>query len=171
MIGYFGGKTVDLLTDYKKPSTNPFFEYKKCLAHEMFDETMLVPLLKWFSNSTKNIRQMQKINEQFFFVDKTILSHQLFLSINRSVRFIKYPKKDMVEHEFGFLVPYIQRLYGWSDREYSFYADLIDLGDTELHQELHRMFGFDSKECRKLGISFKKIKAKYSGKTKEVGYF
>lgn len=170
-LGFFGGRRLNLIDIPVKEKLNILQEYKDVLSGIPMKEDALVPLLNWFSNHKRNIEKIQKVNQRFFFVSKRILSHSIFWSIDRSVRFIKYPKKNKETHELDFLVPYILRYYNWSEKEYDFYKDLIDLEDEELHKELDKQFAFDKKECRKLGISRTKIRVKYESKPKIRGFF
>ena len=175
MTGFFGTIKYDLLpVDYKEENkTNPFIEYKRVLGGYSSDEKMLVPILNWFSNHKANIKKMQNVNRCFFYNSKSVIAHNITLNINRGVTFIKYPKKKKKEdeHELIFLVPYIMKYYSWSEREYGFYEKFIDLEDRDLHAELDKAFAFDKKECRKLGITRKKIKAKYQKYEKTKGFF
>lgn len=165
-MSFFGKQQVNILEEYKPAKANLFEEYKRTLQGYCPDANLLVPLLNWFSNHPTNIKEMQFINERFFSVKDTILIHNLTLNINHQLRFIKYPKKskEKKDEELDFLIPYIQRYYGWSDREYHFHKHLIDLEDEELHQVLHKRFALEPKECRKLGIRIEKVKKKYEGK-------
>lgn len=165
---FFGGKTI-VQEEYKKPTTNPFMEFQKVIAGEYFEEEMLVPLMNWFSNNKYNISPMQDINRNFFWVSKPILCHSLFMRVNRSYKFIKYPKKEKEDDSLDFLKDYVKRYYCWSDREYNFYEKFIDLNDQELINTLDRYFAFDDKECRKLGIKRDKIKVKFEAVKK--GFF
>lgn len=169
--GFFGGRNLNLIEEPTKSKLNILQEYKDVLEGRPMSEEALVPLLNWFSNTRSNIIKMQDINRMFFYCGKKTLCNGIFLNVNRTVRFIKYPKKPKNEEELVFLIPYICRYYGWSEREYEFYSHLINLEDEELHLELDRQFAFDKSECRKLGIKREKIKKKYEGKPKVVGFF
>lgn len=170
-MSFFGKKELNLI-DYEKPKTNPFLEYKRTLEGYVPDSTMLVPLQNWFSNHPNNVKKVQFINDHFFFVSKDILARTLTLNIDRRIKFIKYPKKPVneIDEELAWLIPYICKYYSWSEREFQLHQELIDLTDEELHQALHKRFGFDKKECRKLGIKNEKIVAKYDGR-KIQGFF
>lgn len=170
-IGTFGGKVHNLLEDYKKPKVNLLEEFKECMDGKVPSEDVLVPLLNWYSNHITNIRAMQSFNQHFFWADKRVLARYMCLNLNRRVKFIKYPKKKKDEHELAFLIPYVQRLYGWSEREWKMYEKLVNLEDRELHQILNKKFALDKKELKKLGITNVKIKAKYEGKPKVQGFF
>ena len=172
-MSFFGTTKYNLLPeDYKEGSkTNPFIEYKRVLEGYAPDENMLVPVLNWFSNHKSNIKRMQAINRNFFYNSKRILSHAITLNINRNIRFIKYPKKKKEEKELDFLIPYILKYHNWSEREYDFYKNLINLEDRELHKTLDKAFAFDKKECRKLGIKREKINVKYEKKIRVKGFF
>lgn len=170
-MGYFGGKKTNILEDYVKPKINLFEQYKRVQSGGLGNDECLIPLMNWFSNHEANIINIQKINKRFFYVNKKILNRQLSLKINQNIRFIKYPKKPKNEHPYNFLIPYIQKFYSWSDKEWNFYKDFFDLNDEKLHIKLHRNFAFDKKECRKLGIKIEKINVKYEAVNKTKGFF
>src|SRR6056297_2740033 len=112
-IGHFGGQRFNLLEDYKKPQVSLFEEFKKLMGGRLTDEDLIVPLINWSSNNKANIMKIQDINRNFFYVNKSILNHQLLLSINRNYNFIKYPKKGG-KSDLDFLIPYICKYYDWS---------------------------------------------------------
>jgi hypothetical protein len=170
-LGFFGGKEYDLLEEYKRPALNILEEYKRVLEGYPMNEEAIVPMLRWYSNHIKNIKNIQDINTRFFYNSKTIVAHSIFLNIDRSIRFIKYPKKVKDENEFAFLIPYIQKLYGWSDKEYEHYRKLINLEDPELHQLLHKKFCLEKSELRKLGMTIEKVTAKFEKIQKTKGFF
>jgi hypothetical protein len=165
MIGIFGGKEV-VNYEVEKNKVNLYQEFQKKFNGELASEELLVPLLKWYSNYKNNILNMQKINRHFFYVDKKILNHGVFL-LTSNFKFIKYPKKK--KNEDDFLIEYIKKYYGWSDREYQFYKDFLDV-DEEMINRLDRHFGFDDVECKKFGIKRKKINVKYEPNVKK-GWF
>lgn len=168
-IGFFGGEKFDLIEE-QKTKLNLFDEFKQVLNGKVPEETLLVPLLNWYSNEKLNIQQMQNINKQFFWVSKDILSRQMVLNINRYKTYIKYPKKGE-EEELEFLIPYICKYYKWSEREFNFNRELIDLKDENLHKELDKLFAFEKDELRKLGIKREKIEAKFEKVIKTKGFF
>jgi len=173
MTGFFGSIKYNLLPDdYKETSkTNPFIEYKRVLEGFSPDQNMLIPLVNWFSNHKLNITTMQRANRNLFYNKKSIIAHYIALNINRSVRFIKYPKTKKEPNELDFLIPYILRYYSWSQREYEFHKDLINLEDRDLHLTLHRAFALEKKELRKLGIKQEKIKVKFEKHQRTRGFF
>ena len=168
-IGFFGGEVFNLI-DEQKTKLNLFEEFKDVLKGKVPEETLLVPLLNWYSNEKLNIHQIQNINKQFFWVSKDILSRQMVLNINRYKTYIKYPKKGE-EDELSFLIPYICKYYGWSEREYKYHQDLIDLKDENLHKELDRLYAFEKDELKKLGMKREKIEAKFEKVIKTKGFF
>lgn len=170
-IGFFGGEKYDLLEDYKKPQANLFAEFKGLMdGKKIPDENLIVPLMNWSSNNKVNINNIQNINKNFFFVSKKVLNHQLFLSVNRNYKFIQYPKKAP-EQDLNFLIPYICKYYNWTEREYNFHKDLIDLEDREFHKILDKKYSFEKDELRKLGIKREKIKHKFEKYEKTKGFF
>ena len=168
-VGFFGGEVYNLIDEPKKV-TNMLEEFKSVFNGKVPDSTLLVPLLNWFSNEKLNIQQMQKINKNFFWCNKEILSRQLLLNINKHKSWIKYPKKGE-EHELNFLIPYICRYYKWSNREYEYHKHLINLEDTKMHLELDRLYAFEKPELRKLGLKREKIKTKFEDFSKTKGFF
>jgi hypothetical protein len=169
-IGHFGGQTFNLLEDYKKPSLNLFQEFKGLMAGKLPDETLLVPLINWASNNKANINKIQQVNRNFFYVSKSVLNHQLLFSVNRNYSFIKYPKKAP-EQELHFLIKYICKYYNWTEREYQFHKDLINLKDEELHKILDKKYSFEKDELKKLGMKRVKIKHKFEKFEKTKGFF
>lgn len=170
-IGFFGGREYTLLEDYKKPKLNMLEEYKKALEGYPINEELNMPLLRWFSNHIRNIHKLQPLNLRQFYNSKSIIAHGIFLNIDRSVRFIKYPKKIVDENELAFLIPYIMEHFGWSEREYELNKELINLEDPNLHMFLHKKFGLEKSELRKLGIKTEKVKAKFEKVQKTKGFF
>jgi hypothetical protein len=169
-LGFFGGQKYELLEDYKKPQTNLFEEFKGLMAGKVSDENLIVPLMNWSSNNKTNINNIQDVNRNFFFISKTVLNHQLFFSVNRNYKFIPYPKKAP-EQELGFLIPYICKYYNWTEREYNFHKELINLEDPELHKVLDKKFAFEKDELKKLGIKREKIVHKFEKFEKTKGFF
>lgn len=168
--GFFGGEKYDLLEDYKKPQTNLFQEFKGLMAGKLPDEDLLVPLMNWVSNNKRNINNIQNINRNFFYVNKSVLNRSLVLNMNRNFSFIPYPKKRK-EQETDFLIPYICKYYDWTERDYHFHKDLIDLEDPELHKILDKKYCFEKDELKKLGMKREKIKHKYEKYEKTKGFF
>lgn len=168
-VGFFGGQVYNIIEEPKN-KTNLFEEFKSVGVGKVPDPNLLVPLLNWYSNEKLNIQQMQVINKNFFWVPKEVLARSLVLNINKYKKWIKYPKKGD-EHELSFLIPYICKYYGWSEREYEFHKQLINLEDTELHKELDKLYAFEKPELRKLGIKREKVKVKFENFTKTKGFF
>ena len=166
---YFGNSIVKI-PDYQEPKPNLLDALSKTIAGEAPAEGLIIPLMTWLSNHPNNIQGMQLTNQHFFWANKSILTHMIPLNIDKSIRFIKYPKsKTEKDDSFDFLIPHLLRYYEWSEKEYEHYKELIDLGDKELHTKLHQAFGFTQQECRKLGISFEKLKIKFE--KKKPGFF
>ncbi len=173
-VGYFGGQIYNLITEYKETKPNLFEEYKNVLEWKIPSESLTVPLMNWYSNHKYNIKKMNELNFVFTHVQsKPLLTNYLMLNIDRSARFIKYPKsrKTEDEKELDFLIPYILKYYGWSEREYDFYKKFINLKDPELHMELDKNFAFEKDELRKLGMKREKIETKFVATPKIKGFF
>ncbi len=172
--GFFGGKVFDLITEYKEVKPNLFEEYKSVLEWRTPSDTLIVPLMNWYSNDIHNIIKMNDLNGTFMFnSSKQVSIHYLMLNVDRNVRFIKYPKsrKTDDEKELDFLIPYILRFYNWSEREYEFYKKFINLRDPELHMILDKQFALEKDEARKLGIKREKIDVKFISAPKVKGFF
>ena len=169
--GFFGGRKLNLIEEPKKATPNLLEAFKGLMDGIKPPVDLLVPILAWSSNTKKNIGRMQVANRNFFYASKNVLMNYIVLNVDRNQRFIKYPKAKKEEHELSFIIPYIQRYYGWSDREWEFNKEFIDLEDAELHQMLHRLYVFEDKERKKLGIKKEKINAKFEGHKKVKGFF
>lgn len=170
-MSYFGDSTVKI-DEFKEVKLGLFDHYNRVFEGYVPPEDMLVPLMNWFSNSRNNIQAMQNVNQYFFWADKKILSRMIILNVDLRNKWLKYPKRRIEDDETAmFIIPFVCEYYGWTEREYDRYAQFIDLKDTELLQELHRAFGFTSSECKKLGIPFEKIKAKFEKTKISRGYF
>jgi len=146
------GKSLVIEDDYKKPKVNLFFEVNKVIGGRPAEEGLLVPVFQWLSNTRENISTMQKINEKFFFVNKSILMRQVVLNYRKVPGFPKYPKAKKEEHKQEWLLPFIQKYFDWSCSDLKFNLEFLSLDDPELHKELAVHFGFDKKQCRKLGL-------------------
>lgn len=169
--GFFGGIKYDIIEEYKEYKPALFEEYMKVRDGILSSEDCLVPLMMWYSNHIDNIKAIQDLNKKFFYVNKSILNRGLLLRTKRYIKFITYPKNKKEENELDFLIPYVIKYYGWSEREYNLYKGLINLEDTDLHLELNRCFALDNKELKKLGIKQEKIQAKYEKESKVKGFF
>jgi len=168
--GFFGGRQVTLI-EIPKASGPGLFDAHKALGTGVPPpDDMVIPLMIWNSNYLANVEAMQRVNELFFRVDKSVLCRQLALNIDRSYRWMKYPKKLKEENDLDFLIPYVQRLHGWSDREWRFYRAFIKLDDKQLQLQLHRAFGLEPTELKKLGIKPEKVDVKFKANAPR-GYF
>ncbi len=122
---------------------------------------MLFPLMTWNSGEASNIRACNEVNKLFYFVKPRILMGLLSLTINKNTRFIRYPKtKAEKDKKLLILKPHLKKLYKWSEREWK--LNLVHTkpltGDKEFLRELSIIVGMEKKECKALGIEFKKFK-------------
>ena len=133
----------------------------------------LYPLLIWFSNHQNNLPVCTKINKYFFYVKPRILLGMLSLGVDKSVRFIKYPKKTKEEEILKLLKPYIKDIYGWSINEWNYNLGLIKslIQDKTFLVDLNKRIGFEKKECKKLGLEFAKIKVAKMSAVRQKGLF
>ena len=174
-MSYFG-QSLKTVQEYKPVQANLFEEYKSVLEGRTPKKEFLGLIMNWYGNNANNVLAVNEINNysynnmHFFVVDDELLCHKLVLTVDRRIRFIKYPKKSKEEHELNFLVPYIKRYYGWSDHEWEMYKGFFNLEDPELHRTLDAQFVFEKDEARKVGIKREKITAKFEGKIKK-GWF
>ena len=150
-MSYFGKKEIEEI-EYTKPKINIFEVFKATQNGIPPQEDLLIPINRWYSNNINNIQSTQTINRYFYYVDKKVLSRMLTLNITKHIRFIKtLPKKQQDDLEF--LKNYICRYYNWSESEYEKNKELIDLHDTELHKFLNKLYGFEKKELKLLGLT------------------
>ena len=164
------GITTKSCQPYVAPKINMFEEYKKAVFGKAFDPALNVPIMRWCSNNIGNIKGMSFVSKNFFNMPKEMIMRSIVLH-TKVHKITKYPKKDKNENKIDFLIPYICKHYGWSEREYGYYKEFIDLEDIELHSFLDNQFGFDKKECRILGIKRKKSKLKFVDKPAVRGFF
>ena len=123
-------------------------EYKNLVfSKKCPDSSLLVPLLNWTSGYKDNITACQQINSQFFFVDKNVLSRQLFLN-NKLHSFIKYPtshKETLPE----FFITDLCTYYGWSKLEFEKNREIINI--EAIKGEIADSFGYDSEQRKSIG--------------------
>lgn len=135
------------------------------------DRKFLYPLMIWFSGNYKNIQLCNTINKNFYFCKNKHLFDVLFLGIDKSFRFIKYPKKRVEESEKDkILIKYLKL----DEREFNKQKKIIDLlyQSKESLEELNKKVGFDKSECKILDVEFKTFKIdKKSHKKEEITLF
>lgn len=170
---FFDGRKVQLIEEYKETKPNLLEEFKGLReGSRLPSDEVLFPLINWCSNDKKTILDISFLATRFFYIDKNITKHRLWQIIAGKGYFIKYPSSKKEEGELDWLIPYICRYYGWtSEREYFLYKDFINLKDETLHKTLHKSFGFEPSECRKLGLEVVKVKAKFEGAPRVKGFF
>jgi hypothetical protein len=169
-MNYFGDSSVQQL-EYEKPKVNYSEQWDKLFNCEDINEGMIIPFMKRLSCAGCNVKRMQLANQYFFTVDKSVVKRFIVLQKNHSFKFMKSLKKDTQDDKFDFLIEAVCKYYGWSRREYEIHKEFINLLDADLHQLLHRRYGFDKKECKILGLQTEKIKVKFEKVVKQVGYF
>ena len=166
----FGDDTVTH-DEYVAPKLNYSVEWDRMFEFEDFDESMLIPFMCRLSCAKQNVDSMQLANEYFFTIPKQVLRHFIVLHKDHQYKFMKSLKKEKKDDKFDFLIEAVCTYYGWSRREYELHKDFLNLMDEELHQELHRLYGFEKKECKLLGINTEKMKVKFEKISKVKGWF
>lgn len=124
-------------------------EFKKVCNHQDADDKLLVPLLIWCSGYEKNIELCQRINRKFFNCDKSVLIKELTL-YNSLNHFIKYPKSIKDDEKLEFFYKDICKCFGWSMREFRLHSNVLDT--ESIKEDISRLFAYEKKECKLLGI-------------------
>jgi hypothetical protein len=124
-------------------------EFKKALNNEEIDYNLLIPILNWISGCEKNIEICQTINKRLFFTKSTILARYLTLN-NMLHRFIKYPKSFTEDKNILFFYNDVCSYFGWTKRE--LYKNLTVINMEELKELISRMFAYNNKERKILGL-------------------
>lgn len=171
--GFFGGRVIPEDVTPDKPAPNLFGDLKGLMegTHLPSKET-LFPLTIWTSNHSSTIKPVSYITGRYFYVSPSIIQHYLWFHLGGKKLFLKSPFRKKIEGDLDWLIPYVMQYYGWtSEKEYQYVSSFLKLDDPQLHITLHKMFGFDEKQCKKLGLKFQKIDAKYEATPKVRGFF
>ena len=125
---------------------------------EEVNNQMLYPLLRWLSGDVNNLQHCSLVNKYFFFIPQDMSKSLLYLGLVPTPPFLKYPKSKLEENEkLQILKPYIKKMYGWGEREFSTNAKFI-LDDIEaVIIDVIRYGGLNDKELKILGIKKEKI--------------
>lgn len=120
------------------------------------DNTNLAFMIKWLNNEVSNMPTCLKLNKHFFWMDKEIMKYAFHFGVNKNKKWIKNLKKEQIEDEYEWLKPYIQELYGWTDREIELNWQnvklLLEWKDYKIM--LDKKYGFDKKQCNLLKIDY-----------------
>ena len=88
--------------------------------------------------------------------------YALHFGLHKQKRFIRYVKKEKEDEKLDFLKQNLQEYYDWSDKELkqNWFVVEMFLKDKKYVEDLDKMFGFNEKECKILGIVYDKPKMK-----------
>ena len=122
------------------------------------------PVMRWMSGAPENLEVCSLVDINFFRIKPEMVFSLLYQCPKKG--FLKYPKKTKAESDEReeIIERTVKKLYCWSDMEYEKNKRVIPDTD-EFITELNKIAGFDQKECKKLGIDFKKAE-KYEFKDK-----
>ena len=123
--------------------------FKQVMHNERADDTLLVPLLIWFSGYHKNTELCQRINRRFFFGNRKIYIGELSYN-NMCKHFIKMPKVLKNDDKLKFYYNDLQHYYKWTSNELLHYLDIIDTKKTR--QKIAQAYGYDKRTRNKLDI-------------------
>ena len=122
------------------------------------DSGKMLPLLRWFANNENNIDAVAKINRTAFWVDKELVYAGLYYNIDKSQKFIKYPKQTKQEKN-ELLLSCLKKYFRMNCTELEKNWGVIEPQLTkEFLQELALKCGLEQKECKELGVEFKVAK-------------
>lgn len=126
---------------------------------ERIPSSLMFPLIRWFSFARTNVNACQMVNRYFKWVDYKVLRWLLYFKIDTDKKFIKYLKYEDSE-KFDFLRDYLKKYFGYSEREYLLERQVIDklMQSQDFKKDLNGVFGFSQKECKDLGLEYKKEK-------------
>ena len=150
-------------------SFKTFYEPTPCNAINI-ERGKLYPLVKWLSGAQKSIRQVSKINNTAFWIPHQLVFADLYYSINKGMRFFKYPKKVKGEKENEVLINCLKKKLCCGKSEINKNWHLIEAQLTK--DELQQMtvdFGLNGKECKALGVKFEKPNFKIKVEKKQKG--
>jgi len=140
----------DLYSTFKLLFTNNLHNIKN------IDEKLLFVLNQWIGNNKLNTKLFIDIEEGILTgVPKSILLKELFLRVNKHMRFIKFPKKLVKEkNKFDFLKPFFKTYYNFSNNEINIYWNLIIkyLNNPHVLISMAHKFGLDNKQRKILEL-------------------
>ena len=126
-------------------------------AVENVPSELLFPLLRWSSGSKNNLKASNRINKLFFFVKANVLIKMLALTTKG---YSKYPKPAKeVDAKYDVIAGYLCKYYKWSKNELQKNRRVVKLltQDKAFVEWLNRIVGFESGECKKVGVEFKAV--------------
>jgi hypothetical protein len=123
---------------------------------KQIDLDSLWSLNNWIGNEKSNLKLFVNISEGILAgVPKSILIKEMFLNVNKHIKFIKYPKDAEKEiDELEWLKDYFTQYYKWSKRETNLYWNIIKayLSTQEHKEEIAKKFGLNDKERKLFGL-------------------
>jgi len=120
----------------------------------------LLPLLRWFSFSTVNLKEISRINKTAFWIPHEAVYGDIYLNVNKGMRFIKYLKKQKVKDK-EVLISCLKKIYSCGKSELEKNWDIIEPQLTkDKLLEMAVMCGLNNKEAKGIGVKLPKIKAK-----------
>ena len=137
---------------------------------EMIPPNSLFILNMWAGNNKTNLGMALDIEEKKLEgVPDSILLKELYLRINKKLKFIKFPKKQKLEYTYDWLMPYFKTHYNWSNRELDIYWSQIEIliSNPDIKLSMARKFGLEDKDRKKLGLD-KIPKSKIKKEPKET---
>jgi len=98
------------------------------------------------------------MNKYIYWINKDVAKYALHFGINRNKKFIRYHKKPKHEDKLVFLKKELQDYFRWTDRELNKNWAVIEilLSNKDFCRQLDKLFGFDVKQCKLLGLKDRK---------------
>jgi len=124
-------------------------QFKKVLKKELPKTEFLVPMLRWFSGSEKNIEAMQRINRKFSHGNHKVFIGEVTLN-NKVTHFIKFPTVTKDDAKLHFFYNDLCAYLGWTRNELDKNFDVIDI---DVYKPIiARAFAYDKKQRKELGL-------------------
>lgn len=110
----------------------------------------------------KHLPYLSQINRLQTTTDSKLLMSILFFKISPDKWCGKPKAQTKADERLEIIKPYIKDFYHWGEREFQEQSKilLLMLEKEEFRNELNRLFAFDKKECKKLGLKFDDYKLK-----------
>ena len=85
-LGFFGGRKLDLLEEYKSPKLNILEEFKRVINGYPPDKDAIVPILNWCSNHIMNIKASTILDIVILFARLRFFRNQVVFICIRHLR-------------------------------------------------------------------------------------
>ena len=136
-----------------------------------FDTGMNIPIIRWLSFEPLNNPMCLAMNKHIYWIDPRIVPYALHFGINKSKKFIQYVRKPKDDETLDFLKTVLQERYQWTDKELRKNWGVITMlmQDKEFLKSMDKMYGFNEKQCKELGIEYTKPIFEKKPKPKNMG--